>query len=218
MRIAIAGGGAIGRFIAEDLARAGHEILLIERDAETIARNPLAHNIVWAHADACEIALIEKLSLNTYDVFVAATGDDQVNLVAGLLARQEFAVPRVIARVNHPKNAWLFNESWGIDQAVSVPHLLTGMVEEAVATGQLVRLLQFVGGKASLVEITLSPESPSLGKQVSELDLPRSANLVAIVRDGAVIIPRGDSVMHIGDEVLAVTTPDVEEHLRTIFI
>jgi trk system potassium uptake protein TrkA len=218
MKIAIAGGGAIGRFIAEDLAQGDHEILIIEHDVDTIERNPLPGRVTWAHADACEISKIEALGLNSYDVFVAATGDDQVNLVASLLARQEFAIPRVIARVNHPKNAWLFNESWGIDQAVSVPHLITGMVEEAVATGHLVRLLQLVGGKASLIEITLAPASPSLGKQVSELDLPRSANLVAIVRDGTLVIPRGDTVMHVGDEVLAVTTPDVEDAMRTIFI
>ena len=94
------------------------------------------------------------------DVVVAATGDDEDNLVVSLLAKQEFAVPRVVARVNHPKNQWLFNETWGVDVSVSTPHLLTALVEEAVSVGSLVRLLQFEGGQARLVEVTLADDSP----------------------------------------------------------
>ena len=94
------------------------------------------------------------------DVVVAATGDDEDNLVISLLAKQEFAVPRVIARVNHPKNEWLFNENWGVDLSVSTPHLITALVEEAVTVGRLVRILQFEGGQARLVEVTLADDSP----------------------------------------------------------
>ena len=94
---------------------------------------------------------------------VAATGDDEDNLVVSLLAKQEFAVPRVVARVNHPKNQWLFNESWGVDVSVSTPQLLTALVEEAVSVGSLVRLLRFEGGNAHLVEVTLADDSPAAG-------------------------------------------------------
>src|SRR5881398_4253855 len=113
--------------------------------------------------DACELWVLEKAQIQTADVVVAATGDDEDNLVTSLLAKQEFAVPRVLARVNHPKNEWLFNEQWGVDAAVSPPHILTAMVEEAVTVGDLVRLVRLEGGKVALVEVTLTDGAPSVG-------------------------------------------------------
>jgi trk system potassium uptake protein len=151
-------------------------------------------------------------------VMVAATGDDEDNLVISLLAKQEFAVPRVIARVNHPKNQWLFNETWGVDVSVSTPHLLTALVEEAVSVGSLVRLLQFEGGEARLVEVTLADDTPAAGTPLAELAIPRDATVVAVVRDRHVVVPRGDTVLKAGDEVLALVTPDSEEALRSILI
>ena len=111
-------------------------------------------------------------------MLVAATGDDEDNLVTSLLAKQEFAVPRVLARVNHPKNEWLFTEQWGVDAAVSPPHILTAMVEEAVTVGDLVRLIRLGGGQVSIVEMTLPEGSPSVGRAVYELRLPADAVIV----------------------------------------
>ena len=105
---------------------------------------------------------------------VAATGDDEDNLVVSLLAKQEFAVPRVIARVNHPKNEWLFNENWGVDLSVSTPHLITALVEEAVTVGRLVRLLQFERGQARLVEVTLADDSPVVDKAITRRSTSRA--------------------------------------------
>jgi trk system potassium uptake protein TrkA len=153
------------------------------------------------------------------DVVVSATGDDEDNLVIALLAKQEFAVPRVVARVNHPKNRWLFNESWGVDVSVSTPHLLTALVEEAVSVGSLVRLLQLEGGKgggARLVEVTLADDSPVDGQSIADLDVPRDASIVAVVRDSHVIVPRGDTVLDAGDEVLALVTADSEDVVRSL--
>ena len=107
----------------------------------------------WVLADACEVDDLRKVPLDGADVLAAVTGDDEDNLVISLLAKQEFAVPRVIARVNNPKNHWMFNESWGVDVAVSTPHLLTSLVEEAVSVGTMVRLLSFERGRASLIEV-----------------------------------------------------------------
>ncbi len=149
---------------------------------------------------------------------VAATGEDQVNLVVSLLAKQEFAVPRVVARVNHPKNQWLFNETWGVDVSVSTPHLLTALVEEAVSVGSLVQLLHFEGGEARLVEVTLAELCPCGGKPLAELDIPRDATIVAVVRDGHVVVPRGDTTLEKGDEVLALVTPDSEAALKALLI
>src|SRR5690606_25350708 len=106
--------------------------------------------------DACEVNVLRDAGVGSADVMVAATGDDEDNLVVSLLAKQEFAVPRVVARVNHPQNHWLFNETWGVDVSVSTPHLLTALVEEAVSVGSLVRLLNFAEGEAGLVEVTLA--------------------------------------------------------------
>ena len=218
MRVAIAGAGNVGQFIAADLAAAGHEVLLIEKDPDLVARGRTSVAVDWRVGDACEVATLQDAGLAEADVVVAATGDDEDNLVVSLLAKQEFAVPRVVARVNHPKNAWLFNESYGVDVSVSTPHLLTALVEEAVSVGSLVRLLQFQGGEARLVEVTLADNSPAAGRTVAELDVPRDATVVAVVRSGHVVVPRGDTVVEAGDEVLALVTPDSEEELKTILI
>src|SRR5213078_2937278 len=136
---------------------------------------------------------LHEAGLADVDVVVAATGDDEDNLVVSLLAKQEFAVPRVIARVNHPKNQWLFNEAWGVDVSVSTPHLLTALVEEAVSVGSLVRLLQFQD--ARLVEVTLADNSPAAGKSIIELGVPRDSTVVAVVRERHVIVPRGETLI-----------------------
>jgi trk system potassium uptake protein TrkA len=143
--------------------------------------------------------------------------------VVSLLAKQEFGVPRVIARVNHPKNEWLFNETWGVDVSVSTPHLLTALVEEAVSVGTLVRLLQFEGGKARLEEVTLAESSPAAGKNLADLTgpggpLPRTCSIVAVIRDERVIVPRGDTTLAAGDEVLVLVTAEDDDALRKVFI
>ncbi|HSL11714.1 MAG TPA: TrkA family potassium uptake protein, partial [Actinomycetota bacterium] len=145
-----------------------------------------------------------------------ATGDDEDNLVTSLLAKTEFAVPRVLARVNHPKNEWLFNAQWGVDQAVSPPHILTALVEEAVTSGDLIRLLHLEGGRVSIVEMTLAGDSPSLGKALYELRLPTGSAVVAVVREGHVVVPQPETVLAAGDEVVALTESDSEQQLREL--
>jgi trk system potassium uptake protein TrkA len=122
----------------------------------------------------------------------------------------------VVARVNHPSNQWLFNETWGVDVSVSTPHLLTALVEEAVSVGSLVRLLQFQD--ARLVEVTLADNSPAVDTPIAELGVPRDATIVAIVRDRHVVVPRGDSMMQAGDEVLVLVTPETEEAVKTLLV
>ena len=125
-------------------------MLLIEQNANVAKRaRSVEASSELVVADACEVTSLREAGLDTCDVVVAATGDDEDNLVISLLAKQEFGVPRVIARVNHPKNEWLFNENWGVDLSVSTPHLITALVEEAVSVGRLVRILQFEGGNGA---------------------------------------------------------------------
>jgi trk system potassium uptake protein len=216
MRVGIAGAGAVGLFIANDLRTSGHEVLLIEQQPTVKERAVTEPGVEWLIGDACEVSSLREAGLERCAVVVAATGDDEDNLVVSLLAKTEFAVPRVIARVNNPKNEWLFNENWGVDVSVSTPHLITALVEEAVEVGRLVRILQFERGQARLVEVTLADDSDVVDKAISEIDLPRDATFVAIVRDEHIVMPRGDSVFEAGDEVLAMVTPDSEEELRRI--
>ena len=216
MNVAIAGAGNVGQYIAADLKESGHDVLLIEQDPDLVAMLEPRLAVRWFIADACELDSLREAGLETMDVVVATTGDDEDNLVISLLAKQEFAVPRVVARVNHPANAWLFNEAWGVDVSVSTPHLLTALIEEAVQVGSLVRLLQFQD--ARLVEVTLAADSPAIGQALSELGLPRDATVVAVIRERHVIVPRGETTMQAGDEVLFLVTPDSEDALRRLLV
>ena len=216
MRVAIAGAGNVGLFIANDLEATGHEVQLIEQNPAVVERAVAAEGVEWFIADACEVSSLKEAGLERCDVVVAATGDDEDNLVISLLAKQEFAVPRVIARVNHPKNEWMFNENWGVDLSVSTPHLITALVEEAVSVGRLVRILQFERGQARLVEVTLAENAPVVDRALKDVDMPRDATVVAVVRGEHVVMPRGDTTFEVGDEVLAMVTPDSEENVRAI--
>jgi trk system potassium uptake protein TrkA len=216
MRVAIAGAGNVGTFIANDLAGTGHEVLLIEQNENVVSRLATEDHVEVVVADACEVTSLRSLAIDQCEVVVAATGDDEDNLVISLLAKQEFGVPRVIARVNHPKNEWLFNENWGVDLAVSTPHLITALVEEAVSVGRLVRILQFERGTVRLVEVTLAPDAPVIDQAIKDLDIPRDATIVAVLRSEHVVMPRGDTVFESGDEVLAMVTADSEEDVRRI--
>ena len=216
MKVAIAGAGNVGVYIAGDLAEAGHEVMVIEQDPDLVARLRPTLAVQWFIADACEVSSLHEAGLETVDVVVAATGDDEDNLVISLLAKQEFAVPRVVARINHPSNQWLFNEAWGVDVSVSTPHLLTALVEEAVSVGSLVRLLQFQD--ARLVEVTLAQGSPAAGRAISELGVPRDATIVAVIRERHVIVPRGETLVEPGDEVLVLVTPESEDEVKGLLV
>jgi trk system potassium uptake protein TrkA len=217
LRIAIVGAGNVGSFVARDLLGRGHEVTLVEQNQDVIEQLKQELDVNWVTGDACELYTLDAAVLSSCDVVVAATGDDEDNLVVSLLAKQEFAVPRVVARVNHPDNEWLFNESWGVDVAVSTPHLLTSLVEEAVSVGDLVRLLKLEQGKVGLMELTLDDNSPADGKTVGELKMPPDCTLVAVVRDRHVIAPRDETPLHAGDEVLALAAPEAERDLlRTL--
>ena len=215
MRVAIAGAGNVGRSIAAELLGNGHQVLLIEREPRSLKVDTVP-TAEWLLADACEIDTLVTAGIQDCDVVVAATGDDKVNLVVSLLAKTEFGVDRVVARVNHPKNEWLFNESWGVDVSVSSPRLLAAVVEEAVSVGDLVRLLTFQKGNANLVELTLADDAPIVGQLVGQVPWPTDAVLVAILRDGRVIVPAADVALEAGDELLLVSAAEVEEDLHRL--
>jgi trk system potassium uptake protein TrkA len=217
MRVAIAGAGNVGRSIAQELVDNGHDVMLIERQPKMLRpeRVPAAE---WILADACEVATLQEADVAGCDVVVAATGDDKVNLVVSLLAKTEFAVPRVVARVNRAENEWLFTEQWGIDVAVSKPRLMAALVEEAVSVGDLVRIMTFRQAEANLVEITLPESAPFVGHPVREVPLPPDSALVAILRGKRVLVPSPDDPLEAGDELVFVCTAEVEDAVRSVIL
>lgn len=220
MKVVIAGGGSVGRFTAEQLVAAGHQVTILEND-RAVVREYKDHNskgVTWHLGDACDVAVLASAGVKDADVVASVTGDDEDNLVVSLLAKQEFGVPRVVARVNNPNNYWMFNDMWGVDVSVSTPHLITSLVQEAVTVGSFVRLMQLKGGNAELVEVTLADNSPARDKQLADLQFPRSATVVAIVRDGRVLVPNKETVLRVGDEVMALITEDAEEAVSKILV
>jgi trk system potassium uptake protein len=216
VRVVITGAGAVGRHLAADLHGRGHDVTLIEQDPRVVEKaTEWAPGVSMLLGDACEPWVLEKANLSEADVVVASTGDDEDNLVTSLLSKQEYAVPRVLARVNHPANEWLFTSQWGVDAAVSPPHILTSLVEEAVTVGDLVGLLRLEGGRVALSELRLPETSPNVGRAIYELRLPPDTAIVAILRDGHVVIPQPETVLAGGDEVIALSSPGAEVGLRS---
>ncbi len=213
MKVVVAGAGKIGRYLSLNLSERGHDVALVERDPRVLERlEPCDLRTILG--DACAPDVLERAGTREADVLVAATGDDEDNLVVSLLGKQEYAVPRVLARVNHPTNEWLFDETWGVDLAVSPPHLLTAFVEEEVSAGDLVSLLKLQRGSVELLEVRLDGGSVAVGHRVEDLGLPAGATLVAVLRDGAVTPCRGTTPLEEGDEVIALAKVADHEGLR----
>jgi trk system potassium uptake protein len=217
MKVAIAGAGNVGRSIAQELIENGHNVLLIERQPSALRpeRVPAAE---WILADCCELASLQEADIESCDVVVAATGDDKTNLVLSLLAKTEFAVARVVARVNRAENEWLFTDQWGVDVSVSKPRLMAALVEEAVTVGDLVRLMTFRQSQANLVEITLPDSAPYVGRAVRDVPLPRDSALVAILRGKRVVAPTPADSLEGGDELVFVCTSEVEDDVRRVIL
>jgi trk system potassium uptake protein TrkA len=215
MRVVIAGAGSVGRSIARELLHNGHQVLLIDKDVDDVQAR-LVPAATWLLADACEISSLHEAGLAECDVVVAATGDDKANLVLSLLAKTEFGVPRTVARVNNPKNEWMFDEAWGVDVAVSTPRLMTALVEEAVSIGDLVRIFTFGQGQSTMVELTLPENSPFAGKRVGDVPWPDDSVLVGIIREDHPIAPSRDDSLEARDELLFLATPEVEDALEAM--
>lgn len=209
MKVLICGAGSVGRSIASDLISHNHEVLLLDNQpaAMRVAQVPQAE---WMLADACELAALREANVQDMDVVVAATGDDKANLVISFLAKTEFAVPRTVARVNNPRNEWMYDAQWGVDVAVSTPRIMTAMVEEAVAVGDLVKVFSFHQSGASIVEVTLPKTSPVVGALTREIPWPAEIVLSCIVRGDRAIAPSPQDTLEAGDELLFIVSADAD--------
>lgn len=211
MLIVIAGAGSVGRTVALELLDHGHEVTLIDNNPEQLRVASVA-DADWVLADACSPEALREAGLAQAEVLVAATGDDKANLVISLLAKTEFAVPRVVARLNNPKNEWLFDGSWGVDVLVSTPKIMTALVEEAISVGTPVRLFAFNASQVSMYALVLPEDSRVAGLPVGRVELPPSVVLTALLRDGRPMTLSPDDRLEAGDELLLLV-PDGDKAL-----
>jgi trk system potassium uptake protein TrkA len=215
MRVVVAGAGSVGRSIARELAARGHAVTIIDKDPAAMKMASVV-DANWVLADANELSSLTGADLGSADVVVAATGDDKANLVLALLAKSEFGVPRVVGRVNNPKNEWMFDQVWGVDVAVSTPRIMTALVEEAVSVGDVVRIFTFRQSETDLVEVTLPEDSRWVAERVGDITWPEDVVLAAIVRDGRPLPALADQVLEGGDELILVAGQDSTEQLQEL--
>ena len=215
MRIGIAGAGAVGRSVARELLDNGHKVLLIERNPGHYEPHTVPE-ADWLLADACELASLEESGMQTCDVVIAATGDDKVNLAAALLAKTEFGVPRVVARVNEMRNEWLFTDAWGVDVAVSTPRAMVAGVEGAIDIGHLVALMQLRDGQVNLAKLTLPEGNPFVGQRVCDLKLSENTALAVVIRGSKIVLPQDDDVLEVGDEMLFVAGGALHDEVQAL--
>lgn len=218
MFVIIVGGGKTGSHLAGQLINAGHQIKLIENRLEIIERlkAELPEDAIIV-GDGSSPEILEKAGIERADVLAAVTGDDEANLVSTTLARFEFDVPRTIARVNNPKNAWLFTPEMGVDVGLNQTEVLARLIAEEMSLGDMMILLKLRRGEYSLVEEKLPPGSQMLGTPLKELPLPETCVIAAVIRAGKVVTPRGNMIFEAGDEVLAVVDKMSLDKLRALF-
>ncbi|MFA5787884.1 MAG: TrkA family potassium uptake protein [Actinomycetota bacterium] len=217
MRIVIAGAGRLGQEMAQVLAATRNEVTLIDSDDELVERlkNKISAQVIYG--DACDPAVLEEAGALRADVLIAATGDDEDNLVVSLLAKRQFAVPRVVARANYPENQWLFTDRWGVDVPVSASSSLMSLIQEATGSADTVGLLKLTGAGAGIIETTISSQSSAIGKTIAEIELPPGSIVAAVMRKGVPNVPGGSFVLESGDEVLVVSEAATEADIRRAF-
>ena len=205
MFVIIVGGGNTGSYLAKILLDGGHTVKVIEERSAILEKlMPELPSEAVIPGDGSSPVTLEKAGVLSAHVLAAVTGLDETNLVITSLARFEFNVPRVIARVNNPKNAWLFTREMGVDVALNQADLMAKLIAEEMSLGDMMTLLKLRRGEYSIVEEKAHPDSPAIGKEIHQLDLPEQCVLTAILRRGQLVLPRGNTVIEAADEVIAV--------------
>jgi trk system potassium uptake protein TrkA len=217
MNILIVGAGKSGVYLAEKL-RANHKLTMIEsrvdRAEYVSARMP---DVRVIRGDGCEPSVLDRANAGHADLVAALTGDDEDNLVVSFLAKTTHQVPLVFARTNHPKNEWLFTKRWGVDVAISTANVIANLIEKEVSLGDVITLMGLSAENMVIDELTLPADAAAVGKSLAELALPKASHIMAIISKGEVIVPRGDTVLHVGDEVLILSELGAEQNLRKTF-
>ena len=218
MRVMIIGGGKVGTYLANYLISEGHEVRLIELREEEKQRILLdvPEKIVYI-GNGTDPDVLEAAGIRKMDVLAAVTGQDEVNQVATGLARFEFMIPRTIARINHPKNAWMFTDVMGVDVALNQADLMAALIAEEMSLGDMITLHKLRKGKFDLVEEKVAPNALANGKKLRDLAFPSQCTIVAVLRKGELIVPHGELDFQTADEVLAVVHKDQKKELARFF-
>ena len=214
MRIFIVGAGKSGLFLTQEL-RAEHEVTVIEtRFQRAQMVESMMPDVTVVHGDACEPEVLEHAGIGSADLTIAATGDDEDNLVVAMLAKH-YGSAKVFARINHPKNEWLFTKEFGVDVPVSSTSVMLSLVEKEVGFGDLVTLLRLQADNISIEEITLPEYASAVGKSLAELSLPENSHIMAIINaESGLTVAKGDTVLAGGDELLLISDGERENELR----
>jgi trk system potassium uptake protein TrkA len=215
MYIIIIGGGKVGYYLTKALFNEGHEVLIVEKDANKseLIRNELGSACI--RGDGCEVTTLTDVGTGRADMFIAVTGDDEDNLVACQVAKYKFNVPRTIARTNNPKNEAIFKKL-GIDVTISSTNIILEYIEQEVPTHTLTHLLNIRDKGLEIVEVKIPLRSPTIGKMIKELSLPPGSILSLIIRKKEKpLVPTAETILQAEDQIVAVTTPEAEETLRT---
>jgi trk system potassium uptake protein TrkA len=214
MYIIIVGGGSVGYHLCKALLKEGHEVLVLDKDASKCDNFEDELGSVCVRGDGCEVATLAEAGVSRAEVFVAATDEDEDNLVACQVAKHKFGVPRTIARVNNPENEKIFKKL-GIDCPISVTNLILEHIEEKIPTHPLIHLLAMGEEKMEIVEVKILEGSKSVGKSVKELSLPSDSILALLIRNGQrPQVPTVDTVLEVNDRIVALTTTDSEAALE----
>ncbi len=212
----IVGGGNVGYYLTKDLAAAGHEVLLLEKDRGRAARLVEELGEMALQGDGCEVRVMDEVGFGRADVIVAVTGEDEDNLIVCQMAKRKFDVPRTIARVNSPANEALFAQL-GIDTTVSATRIIFNLLEQEIESDQVVPLAALSRGNLEIVQVDLSPQSPVVGQRIGEVRLPAEAHIVSVIRSERGLLPTPDTVLQSGDSVLALVHTEREGELIGTF-
>jgi len=212
----VVGGGNVGYYLTKDLCKAGHEVLLLEKDRGTAARLREDLGEVALQGDGCEVRVMDEAGFGRADVIVAVTGEDEDNLVVCQMAKQRFQVPRTIARVNSPSNEAIFSKL-GIDTTVSSTRIIFNLIEQEIETDEVIPIAALSRGNLEIVVVEMSEHSPVAGQSIANVRLPAEAHIVSVIRDDKGLLPTPSMVLQAGDSVLALVHAEREDELRRLF-
>lgn len=217
MYIVIAGGGKVGYYLVKTLQQYKHKISVIERQKDLCEKIANELNVCAVNGDGTDIEHLTECMVNAADIFIAVTGKDEDNLIACQLAKRNFGVRRTIARVNNPKNITVF-EKLGVDIAVSSTSIIADLIEQEVDFTGMKTLIKLKGGKVALSEMKVTETSPVRNKMLKQIEIPKDCVLISVIREDAVIIPNGDTVLMDGDYIIAASSLQDQQELKDFFL
>ena len=219
MKVIIVGGGQVGGYIANLLVENGNSVVGIEKEEKALQalKNSGLKDECIMMGDGTDALLLEKAGVRSCNALVCTTGMDETNLTAAMMAKFEYDVPKVVARVNNPKNAWLFNAGMGVDVQINQANLLGHMVADDMNYNSMMTLLKLSKGEYSIVRVRVDYHSPTVDKSIAEIELPDKALLIALYEDDTLIIPHGETVIRAGQHILAFADDTAMKELNRIF-